>query len=422
MSGIKVSIDRIQVGNYVKLPLGWCDHPFMFNNFKIDSQEQLLLIRKLGVSHVTVYPQRSDNGLLPPQKPGTESPEPASNIDLEQIRCELWERKQQGIEKLKSHRRRITKTEKNFKSAMIQVRSVMSKLSSRPLNAIDEAEQLIGNMVDSLLKEEHIVLHLMSETKENENIYYHSLNVSVLAMLLARMKSLDASVIKSIGMGALFHDMGKLKIPPQILRKTTALTNAEQNFLNLHPKYGLDIVNLVDTFPESAKAIIAQHHELLDGSGYPKGLEGDDIDLFAQLVSVVNTYDTLCHPMDISKARVPSNALSWLYKNSANKYNQSDLKLLVKVVGVYPPGSVVRLSNDQIGMVLSVNTNRLLYPNILIYDAEVPRAEAPIIDLEQLELTITGVIKPDKLPERIYEYLNPRSRISYYFESTKDNG
>jgi len=393
----------------------------MFNNFKIDSQEQLLLIRKLGVSHVTVYPKRSENGLLPPKEPGAEVQEPASNIDLEQIRRELWESKQQGIEKLKNHRRRITKTEKNFKSAMIQVRSVMSKLSSRPLNAIEDAEQLIGNMVDSLLKEEHIVLHLMSETKENENIYYHSLNVSVLSMLLARMKNLDASVIKSIGMGALFHDMGKLKIPPQILRKTTALTNAEQNFLNLHPKYGLDIVNLVDTFPESAKAIIAQHHELLDGSGYPKGLAGDAIDSFAQLVSVVNTYDTLCHPMDISKARVPSNALSWLYKNSANKYNQSDLKLLVKVLGVYPPGSVVRLSNDQIGMVLSVNSDRLLYPNILIYDAEVPRAEAPIIDLEQLELTITGVIKPDKLPERIYEYLNPRSRISYYFESTKSN-
>jgi len=422
MSGIKVSVDRIQVGNYVKLPLGWCDHPFMFNNFKIDSQEQLLLIRKLGVSHVTVYPKRSDNGLLPPQEPGSAPHEPASNIDLEQIRRELWESKQQGIEKLKNHRRRITKTEKNFKSAMIQVRSVMSKVSSRPLNAIDDAEQLIGNMVDSLLKEEHIVLHLMSETKENENIYYHSLNVSVLSMLLARMKNLDASVIKSIGMGALFHDMGKLKIPPQILRKTTALTNAEQNFLNLHPKYGLDIVNLADTFPESAKAIIAQHHELLDGSGYPKGLAGDAIDSFAQLVSVVNTYDTLCHPMDISKARVPSNALSWLYKNSANKYNQSDLKLLVKVLGVYPPGSVVRLSNDQIGMVLSVNSDRLLYPNILIYDAEVPRAEAPIIDLEQLELTITGVIKPDKLPERIYEYLNPRSRISYYFETSKSNG
>ncbi|MDX2319017.1 MAG: HD family phosphohydrolase, partial [Moritella sp.] len=117
--------------------------------------------------------------------------------------------------------------------------------------------------------------------------------------------------------------------------------------------------------------------------------------------------------------RVPSNALSWLYKNSANKYNQDDLKLLVKILGIYPPGSVVRLSNEQIGMVLSVNSDRLLYPNILIYDGEVPRAEAPIIDLEERKLTITGVIKPDKLPERINEYLNPRSRISYYFESTK---
>lgn len=424
MSGIKVTVDRIQVGNYVKLPLGWCDHPFMFNNFKIDNQEKLLLIRKLGISHVTVYPQRSDNGLLPPQNNNGNTqaaPVDSSDIDLESIKRELWERKQERIEKLKSHRRQVTRTEKNFQSAANQVRSVMTKLASRPLNAIDEAEQLVGDMVESLLKEEHIVLHLMSETKENENIYYHSLNVSVLSMLLAKMKNLDASVIKIIGMGALFHDMGKLKIPPQILRKKTPLTTAEQNFLNLHPKYGVDIVNLVDTFPEAGKAIISQHHELLDGSGYPQGLAGDEIDSFAQLVAVVNKYDTLCHPNTLSKARVPSNALSWLYKSSGDKYNQSDLKLLVKVLGIYPPGSVVRLSNEQVGMVLSVNSDRLLYPNILIYDPEVPRAEAPIIDLEERELSITGVINPSKLPEQIYEYLNPRSRISYYFESTPNN-
>lgn len=420
MSSIKVTVDRIQVGNYIKLPLGWCDHPFMFNNFKIDSEEQLLLIRKLGVSHVSVYPQRSDNGLLPPPTSGSIAPaSDISSLVLERVQRELWESKQENIEKLKSHRRKIIKTEKNFQSAAVQVRSVMTKLASRPLNAIDEATQLVSNMAESLLKEEHIVLHLMSETKESENIYYHSLNVSVLSMLLGRMKGLGVDEIKTIGMGALFHDMGKLKIPPQILRKKAALTSAELNFLKQHPKYGLDFVNLVDTFPEDAKAIISQHHELLDGSGYPQGLAGDSIDPLVQLVSVVNKYDTLCHPLDIDKARVPSNALSWLYKNSTNKYNQGDLKLLVKILGIYPPGSVVRLSNDQIGMVLSVNSDRLLYPNILIYDPEVPRAEAPIIDLEERQLTITGVLKPDKLPERIYEYLNPRSRISYYFENAK---
>lgn len=424
MSCIKVSVDRIQVGNYIKLPLGWCDHPFMFNNFKIDTEEQLLLIRKLGISHVAVYPKRSDNGLLPLPASTSGSavaPSDISSLELERIRRELWESKQEKIEKLKNYRRKITQTEKNFESVVAQIGAVMTKLSSRPLNAIDEARQLISNIVESLLKEEHIVLHLMSESKEKEHMYYHSLNVSVLAMLLAKMKKLDASEIKAIGIGALFHDVGKLKIPSQISCKKTMLTRAEQNFLNLHPKYGLDLVNLVATFPESAKAIISQHHELLDGSGYPRGLMGDDIDPQAQLVSIVDKYDRLCHPFDITKARVPSNALSWLYKNSVNKYNQNNLTLLVKILGIYPPGSVVRLSNEQIGMVLSVNSGRLLYPNILIYDAEVPRAEAPIIDLEEHQLTITGVIKPDTLPERIYEYLNPRSRINYYFESTKND-
>jgi len=220
VSSIKVTVDRIQVGNYIKLPLGWCDHPFMFNNFKIDSEEQLLLIRKLGVSHVSVYPQRSDNGLLPPPTSGSIAPaSDISNLVIERVQRELWESKQENIEKLKSHRRKIIKTEKNFQSAAVQVRSVMTKLASRPLNAIDEATQLVSNMAESLLKEEHIVLHLMSETKESENIYYHSLNVSVLSMLLGRMKGLGVDEIKTIGMGALFHDMGKLKIPPQILRK-----------------------------------------------------------------------------------------------------------------------------------------------------------------------------------------------------------
>jgi putative nucleotidyltransferase with HDIG domain len=416
MSGIKVSIDRIQIGNYIKLPLGWCDHPFMFNNFKIDSQQQIDLIRKLGICHVTVYPQRSDSTLLPPNQTETKQTDDSIVPEVDELQQQLWQQKQAQIEKLKTHRRKVKRTEKHFQSAMIQVRSVMSKIKSRPLNAITEAQELVDNMVDSLLAERHVVLHLMSETKENENIYYHSLNVAVLAMLLAKIKGLSADEIKIIGMGALFHDMGKIKIPHQILRKTTPLTTAEQHFLNLHPKYGLDFVNLVDSFPEAAKPIIEQHHELLDGSGYPKGLTAANIDPYTQLVSVVNKYDGLCHPMLSSKARVPSKALSWLYKHSKGTLNQEDLNLLVKVLGVYPPGSVVRLSNDQIGLVLSVNSDRLLFPSILIYDPEVPCAEAPVMDLEEKSLSITGVLNPAKLPEKIYEYLNPRSRINYFFE------
>lgn len=419
MTGIKISIDRIQEGIYIKLPLGWCDHPFLFNNFKINSSEQIALIRNLGIRHVTMYPNRSD---VPPLPPGHHdeghNSQPSAELEneLNKLQQELWQQKQQQIDKLKTYRRKVQKSEKCFQIAMTQLRDVMNKLSVRPLNAIAEAEQLIDNIVDSLLAEEHIVLHLMSENKENENIYYHSLNVAVLAMMLGKIKKLPPEQIKIIGMGAMFHDMGKLKIPSQILRKTTPLTPAEQHFLDLHPKYGIDLVELADTFPAEAKPIIAQHHELMDGTGYPRGLTGDKIDPLAQLVAVVDSYDYLCHPMDINKARIPSNALSWLYKNKKAQLNEENLGLMIRLLGIYPPGSVVRLSNEQIGLVMSVNTQRLLYPCVLLYDPQIPRTEAPIIDLATKDLTITGAIKPDKLPSEVYEYLNPRTRINYFFE------
>lgn len=420
MSSIKVSIDRIQIGNYIKLPVGWCDHPFMFNNFKIDSQHQIELIRKLGIAHVNVYPQKSDSELLPVQTEVIE-PTAADDSEIDALKTALWQEKQQQIEKLKNYRRGLNKTEKRFDSAMAEVRSVMNKLADRPLNAVSEATELIDGIAESLLSQENLVLHLMNESKESENIYYHSLNVAMLAMLLGRLKKLPAQDIKTLGLGALFHDIGKMKIPAQILRKKEPLTKAENNFLKLHAQYGIDLVDLIDTFPAAAKPIISQHHEYLDGSGYPSGLKAKQIDPLAQLVTVANEYDNLCHPVNQAKARVPSNALSWLYKNTMDKLNRNDLNLLVKILGIYPPSTVVRLSNDKIGMVISVNTERLLFPSILIYDADIPRNEAPIIDLEDESLTITSVLKPDKLPQHIYDYLNPRSRINYYFEENDKN-
>lgn len=418
MSSIKVSIDRIQVGNYVKLPVGWCDHPFMFNNFKIDSQHQIDLIRKLGIGHVNVYPQRSDCALLPVKAENTALVE-ADEQEVNALKIALWNEKQQQIEKLKNYRRGLNKTEKRFDTAIVEVRSVMNKIADRPLNAVAEAAELIDSIAESLLSQENLVLHLMNESKESENIYYHSLNVSMLVMLLGRLKKLPVEEIKILGLGALFHDIGKIKVPAQILRKKEALTKVERNFLKQHTKYGIDLVNLIDVFPEAAKPIISQHHEYLDGSGYPNGLKSNEIHPFAQLVAVANEYDNLCHPTHQAKARVPSNALSWLYKNTNDKLNRNDLNLLVKILGIYPPSTVVRLSNDQIGMVISVNTDRLLFPSILIYDADIPRNEAPIIDLEDESLTVTSVLKPEKLPQHIYDYLNPRSRINYYFEENE---
>ncbi len=134
-------------------------------------------------------------------------------------------------------------------------------------------------------------------------------------------------------------------------------------------------------------------------------------------MAVANAYDNLCHPNIVSEQKIPYIALSHLYKNCKELYDNDTLNLLVKFMGVYPPGTVVQLSNQMVGLVISVNAKAILYPNVLIYDPSVPRTQAPIIDLADKELKIVNAILPHKLPDKVKEYLNPRSRISYFFDS-----
>ncbi|MHA2717461.1 HD-GYP domain-containing protein [Vibrio owensii] len=414
MAAIKLTVDRIQPGLHIRLPLKWNDHPFLLNSFKIKDQEQVEMIRHLGVKFVYFNPEQSDASPLPANQPQAEVKKDDA-LDFEAQK--LWQEKQKRIEKLSAYRRRVIQCEKEFERSLARMRSVMTKIRNRPADAVGEAKQLIDDIVEKLMCDDNVTLHLMNGKNEFEDIYFHSLNVAVIAMMIGRAKGYSAEQLKALSFAALFHDMGKIKIPTAILRKQTPLSEPESNYLKLHTKYGLDMANQIEDFPESAKTVIAQHHELRDGSGYPEGLKGDEIDELAQVIIVANAFDNLCHTPIASEQKIPYTALSHLYKNCKHLYKEENLNILIKFMGVFPPGTVVQLSNNMVGLVISVNASHLLFPNVLVYDPAVPRTQAPIIDLASKDIKIVNAIHPSKLPEKIKEYLNPRSRISYFFDS-----
>ncbi|NRF65314.1 HD-GYP domain-containing protein [Vibrio coralliilyticus] len=416
MASIKITVDRLQPGLHIRLPVKWNEHPFLFNSFKIKDEEQIRLIRHLGIKHVFMNPNQSDTQPLPPSTE-TEKKDDTSAEEIDLEAQKLWKEKQDRIEKLSAYRRRVINCEKEFERSLSRMRAVMNKIRNRPEQAVDEAAQLVDDIVDKLLSDDHVTLHLMNGKSEFEDIYFHCLNVSVIAMMIAQAKKLEAQKIKEVAFAALFHDMGKVKVPSAIVRKQTPLSEPEKNYLKLHTKYGLDIANNMESFPESARTVIAQHHELNDGSGYPEGLKGEQIDELTQIISVANAYDNLCHSNIPSEQKIPYVALSHLYKNCKNLYNNENLNILIKFMGIYPPGTVVQLSNDMVGLVISVNARNILFPNVLIYDPSVPRTQAPIIDLAEKEIKIVNAILPNKLPDKVREYLNPRSRISYFFDT-----
>lgn len=415
MSVAKISPAQVKIGYFIQIPLNWMKHPFLSNKFKVESHEQIAIIQTLELDFVYFFPEKSTVSLddtAPAEEPMTQ--------EASLLRYQLEREKNERIEQAKEQRRQLQKTEKAFAQSMVQVRNVMSKIGSRPLQAVTEATGLVHQIADTILNADALVLHLISQAgKEQESIYYHVLNVSVLSMMLAKNLGLTAEEVKLVGLGALFHDIGKLKIPSQILRKTEPLSAPEANLLKLHTRYGVELLKLTDAFPQQAWPLVEQHHEYLDGSGYPHGLKDAEIHRLAKIIAVVNEFDNLCHPVDPAKARSPHHAMSFMFKSMKGKLGSTEMAQMIKMMGVYPPGTVVQLSDDRVGLVMSVNSEQLLYPNVMVYDPQIPRLEAPVISLQEGKLSISRVLKPTALPPAVYEYLNPRAQVSYFIQGNE---
>lgn len=278
---------------------------------------------------------------------------------------------------------------------------------------------LVKQMADAMLVNRDIALHALNDKVGGEEVYFHSLNVSVLAMMLAKELKLEREAINLLGLGAVFHDIGKLNVPDKILRKTEPLSPLERGFLNQHTRYGEEIAAKL-SMPKAAVDIILHHHEFMDGSGYPDRLRGGEILKLTRIVAVVNAFDNLCNPLNPDRALTPYEAISTMFAKQRTKFDPVVLTTFIKFMGVYPPGTVVRLNNELWGIVVSVNTARPTMPQVLVYDPAVPKHEAIILHLQDdPDLVISKTCRPNQIPSDVFDYLSPRRRVTYFFDEAK---
>jgi putative nucleotidyltransferase with HDIG domain len=234
-------------------------------------------------------------------------------------------------------------------------------------------------------------------------------------MMVAKSLNMSEEDARDLGLATLFHDAGKHEIPDSILMNTGELSRAEQSFLHQHCEFGADLA-LNAGLPERVSQIIYQHHEMADGTGYPAGLQGADIDPLARILSMVNTYDNLCNPVNVADAMTPYSALSNMFSMNRKKYDNTMLNTFIKALGVYPPGSIVLLNDGVYGIVVSVNPQKLLKPLVMLHDRRVDREIPDMLDLgEDTDTTISKCMHLGQLPKDVAEYLQCRQRLSYFF-------
>lgn len=420
MPAYKVGLDQLRVGVFIKLDLKWFEHPFSFSSFKITSQEQINILRDLRLQNVLCIPEKSD--ILPmrvnqsvssaEQGPTAQATPGPDSADTQK----LWEIKKERIERVKARREKDKQCEQRFHQSVTAVKDVMKGIESGSKEAFEEADKLMNGIAESLMPDKESAVQLMNTKFGKEDLFYHSLNVAVLSMMLGREYGLDGNSIRLLGLCALFHDIGKSRIPKSILRKATPLTSAELSFYQLHPQYGFEMLSRLDLLPGEVAETALQHHETVNGSGYPKRLDGPVISVCSRIVSIVNVYDAHCNKSNIEDSKTPYEALSYMFSIQKDMFDSKLLQMFIKCLGVYPPGTLVKLSNGFTGIVISVNPLSPLNPSLLLYDPEIPQSEALIIDMsEDTSFKIEHCVKPSQLSQEAYAYLNPRTRVTYFF-------
>lgn len=418
--------DQLRIGMYVHVDLPWFLHPFTRSSFRISTEEQIASLRALSLQRIRYDPWRSEdfsdeacpaasNEPAEPivGEPAAEEP-PRNDIHGNSVHAKIEERM------LRSHeyRRVLVHTEKAFIKATAIMRTVSKSLLRRPEEALEEINGLVDEMASVFLGSADASLRVMGEKCGGEEAYFHGLNVCVLSLMLAKKLNLSPEQVRMLAVGALLHDIGKIDIPDRVLKRDPReFTGPERALYISHVESGLRIGKKLELAPE-VLSIIAQHHELADGSGYPSALKLEQIAPLARVVALVNLYDNLCNPILLHQAMTPHEALSFIFARRRDKFDERVLQFLIRSLGVYPPGSIVRLSDKTVAMVVSVNPQTALRPWVMLYQQEVPNDEAIMLDLEQeTSVSIAKSLQPSTLPSAVYAYLSARRRITYFFDS-----
>jgi len=305
--------------------------------------------------------------------------------------------------------------EQQYGEAGAACREAFDRVPDEPEAARAVCEGLTRALLDKLMVDGEMCVRVLSQASGDTSTA-HALNVTVIALLMGRVFGFAEHEMLDLGLGALMHDVGKLELPERVRHADVPMSASEQALYRDHVAHGV-LHGRRMGLSDVALSVIAQHHELADGSGFPQRLNQDRMSAGARIVALINRYDNLCNPLQPAAALTPHEALSMIFAQCRSQFDVTMLNAFIRMMGVYPPGSLVQLTDDRYATVVSCNSSRPLKPRVLVADLKVPVADALLLNLDVMpDLGIRRSVKAAQLPAAVRDYLSPRTRMVYFFE------
>ena len=348
----RIPVADLRIGMYVNgLDRSWLSTPFWSHSFHIRSQRELESLREL-CRHVYIDPQLGQS-----ERPEKTAPAQAANP------AERAATKPRGRRAAQpSARPRATPLEEELGVARTLHREAHSVLEqvledARLGHSVDSrrARSSVKNLVGSVMRNADALICLTRIKERDRYTSLHSVNVCIFSLAFGRHLGLSQEELTELGMGALLHDVGKTRVPLEILNKPGRLTDAEFTEMKRHPTLGYEMLGGLEGVGERARAVAHAHHERHDGGGYPRGLRGREIGLFPRIVSIVDVYDAVTSPRVYHDPISAHHALQKLYAGREADFDRRLVDKFIQCVGIYPLGSLVELSSGEVGVVTANN-------------------------------------------------------------------
>jgi putative nucleotidyltransferase with HDIG domain len=382
----KIPIEGLRLGMVIeKMDRSWLEHPFLTNRKKITSPTHIDRLREHGITEVYINTEEgldvsaeddppAPTSVAPPVSP--ESPLP-SNLSVPLKEAIPFEREFEVAKVVQ-------------KEAHGVVSDVLHDVRLGKNIEGGKAEKAVNSMIDSIFRNMDALSSLTRIKGYDEYTFVHSVNVCVLSLTLGRHLGLDREEMKSLGVGALLHDAGKMRVPTAILNKVGKLTDEEFAEMKRHTIYSVEVLRKAGDIPEEAVLVALQHHERFGGTGYPNALKGEEISRCAQIAAIADTYDAMTSNRCYSRAMTPCDGIRRIFELAKSDFNPVFAQRFIQCLGIYPLGTVVQLDSSEIGLVVNVNHEKVLRPKVLLLFRD-ERRKLP----EPMEVDLVEPLVPD---------------------------
>ena len=289
-------------------------------------------------------------------------------------------------------REEFTRAKVSFESAADTLDNIFESLCAGDEEDLDTVQAAINPLIESVFRNKDAVAALLRLKESGEYRYHHGVSMAVWAAILGRHIGLHRTELEKLAVGCAMCDIGMTQLPPELLDQTDNLTDEQMRIVRAHPTMGAELVAKSKDVDFEILGIIENHHERMDGSGYPRGLEGASIPLLARIAGLVDTYDAMITARPYANARTSHEATQELLDCKGIMFQGALVEQFVQSIGLFPTGTMVEINTGEVAIVVSQNTTRRLKPEVVVVlNADKERLETTrVIDLATQNIAAEG--------------------------------